>query len=138
MRDLNPSDIDRMISVRGMVTRSTPIIPELAQARFQCAACHNKLELQYIDNGRITEPGHCSNCTSAGTMVLVHNLSKFTNKQQLRMQARIGKAHAPAAGRPAAPASSRPSARRPRARSPAFLPVASLPSHCTLEPPLSS
>lgn len=60
--------------------------PSPSQARFQCAACQHKLELQYIDNGRITEPAHCSNCSSAGTMTLVHNASKFTNKQQLRMQ----------------------------------------------------
>lgn len=33
MRDLNPSDIDQMICVRGMITRATPIIPELSQAR---------------------------------------------------------------------------------------------------------
>lgn len=33
MRDLNPSDIDQMICVRGMITRATAIIPELAQAR---------------------------------------------------------------------------------------------------------
>ena len=32
MRDLNPSDIDKMVCVRGMVTRCTPIIPDLKLA----------------------------------------------------------------------------------------------------------
>ena len=33
MRDLNPSDVDQLVCVRGMVTRVTPIIPDLKQAR---------------------------------------------------------------------------------------------------------
>lgn len=29
IRDLNPEDIDTLVSVQGMVTRTSPVIPEL-------------------------------------------------------------------------------------------------------------
>ena len=39
MRELNPTDIDQLVSVRGMVIRSTSIIPDLRQAFFKCSNC---------------------------------------------------------------------------------------------------
>ena len=86
MRDLNPSDIDQMVCIRGMVTRTSSIIPDLKQAFFRCTACGFAPDLQYVDRGRVVEPSHCSSCQSQGTTALVHNLCKFANKQQLRMQ----------------------------------------------------
>jgi DNA replication licensing factor MCM4 len=29
IRDLNPEDIDMLVSVQGMVTRASPVIPDL-------------------------------------------------------------------------------------------------------------
>ena len=42
MRDLNPSDIDQLVSIQGMVTRTSTIIPDLKTAFFQCHACHHR------------------------------------------------------------------------------------------------
>ena len=36
MRDINPSDIDTMVSIKGMVTRTSGIIPEMIGAVFSC------------------------------------------------------------------------------------------------------
>jgi DNA replication licensing factor MCM4 len=36
MRDLNPSDIESLISIKGMVTRTSGIIPEMIEACFIC------------------------------------------------------------------------------------------------------
>ncbi len=88
MRELNPGDIDTMVCIRGMVTRTSGIIPDLKQAVFRCAACGAQPEPSYVENGRVSEPSHCAtgSCRGAGTMGLVHNLCAFANKQQLKMQ----------------------------------------------------
>lgn len=88
MRDLNPADIDQMICVRGMVTRTTGIIPDLKQAVFRCAAplCGYTPDPTFVDRGRVTEPARCAKCQAAGTMTLIHNMCSFANKQQIRMQ----------------------------------------------------
>ena len=36
MRDLSPTDIDRLVCLRGMIIRTSHIIPDLKQAFFQC------------------------------------------------------------------------------------------------------
>jgi len=88
MRDLNPGDIDQMVCVRGMVTRTSGIIPDLKQAVFKCAApqCGFTAEPVFVDRGRVTEPARCPKCTAGGTMTLIHNLCSFANKQQIKMQ----------------------------------------------------
>ena len=88
MRDLNPGDIDQMVCVRGMVTRTSGIIPDLKQAVFRCgsAGCGHVPAAVFVDRGRVTEPASCPKCSAAGTLSLVHNLCAFANKQQLKMQ----------------------------------------------------
>ncbi len=45
MRDLDPSNIDQLVSIRGMVIRSTHVVPDLKQVRWglsctmYCAVC---------------------------------------------------------------------------------------------------
>lgn len=39
IRDLDPSDIDKLICVEGMVTRTSNVIPDLRVAAFRCAKC---------------------------------------------------------------------------------------------------
>ena len=52
MRDLNPSDIDKMVAIRGMVTRCTSIIPDLKMAFFKCLVCGEAPELTFVDRGQ--------------------------------------------------------------------------------------
>ena len=87
MRDLNPSDIDKMVCVRGMVTRCTTIIPDLKLAYFKCLMCGFAPEYIQVDRGRVNEPPlKCTECGKPGTMTLIHNLCKFKNKQTVKMQ----------------------------------------------------
>ncbi|XP_050262492.1 DNA replication licensing factor MCM4-like [Quercus robur] len=39
MRNLNPSDVERMVSLKGMIIRSSSIIPEIREAIFRCLVC---------------------------------------------------------------------------------------------------
>lgn len=87
MRDLNPGDTDKLVSIKGMVIRSTPIVPDMTIAFFRCHVCQHTVQVE-IDRGRIEEPDRCPRdvCGSKGTMVLVHNRSEFTDKQVVRLQ----------------------------------------------------
>jgi len=88
MRDLNPTDIDTMVSVRGMATRVSGIIPDLKTAFFKCLVCGHNPEPQHVDRGRIQEPVQCARpqCAAKFCMQLVHNRCTFSNRQQVKMQ----------------------------------------------------
>ena len=41
MRDLNPENIDQLVSLKGLVIRCSPVIPDIKQAFFRCFLCSN-------------------------------------------------------------------------------------------------
>ncbi|KAM9199393.1 DNA replication licensing factor MCM4 isoform 2-T2 [Mergus octosetaceus] len=55
MRSLNPEDIDQLITISGMVIRSSQLIPEMQEAFFKCQVCAFTTRVE-IDRGRIAEP----------------------------------------------------------------------------------
>jgi len=87
MRDLNPSDIDKIVSIRGLVIRATPIIPDMKKAFFRCDACAHTVVVE-IDRGQIAEPVKCPRevCNLTGSMSLIHNRSEFADRQSVRLQ----------------------------------------------------
>ncbi|KAJ1980805.1 MCM DNA helicase complex subunit [Dimargaris verticillata] len=87
MRELNPGDMDKLVSIKGLLIRSSAVIPDMKQAFFRCSNCDFAL-LAAIDRGRISEPTKCPRemCHSNGTMQLVHNRSQFADKQVCRLQ----------------------------------------------------
>ncbi|KAJ3113694.1 hypothetical protein HDU96_003059 [Phlyctochytrium bullatum] len=87
MRDLDPADIDQLISIKGLMIRCSPIIPDLKQAFFRCSVCDQTATAD-IDRGRIIEPTVCprDECKSKNTMALIHNRCAFADKQICKMQ----------------------------------------------------
>eukprot|EP00656_Telonema_subtile_P033974 TRINITY_DN38123_c0_g1_i2.p1 TRINITY_DN38123_c0_g1~~TRINITY_DN38123_c0_g1_i2.p1 ORF type:complete len:676 (+),score=134.55 TRINITY_DN38123_c0_g1_i2:431-2458(+) len=85
MRDLDPSDIDRLVCIRGMITRSTAVIPDMKTAYYKCSVCSHGTEAEVRD-GRVKEPAHCPNCSKAHTMAIYHNRSTFSDKQLVKLQ----------------------------------------------------
>lgn len=85
MRELNPEDIDSLVSIKGMVIRCGAIIPEMRTAFFKCLVCENTSEVA-IEEGEINEPTTCSNCQSRYTMQLIHNRGTYADKQLVRIQ----------------------------------------------------
>lgn len=61
MRELDPIDIDTLISIKGMIIRCSSVIPDLTTGYFRCINCKQGKE-EAIDRGRINEPIECSNC----------------------------------------------------------------------------
>ncbi|KAL4161098.1 hypothetical protein PRNP1_001654 [Phytophthora ramorum] len=85
MRHLNPSDIDQLVCLKGMVTRCSGVLPDLKEAFFRCAMCHATTQVA-LDRGRIEEPTSCSRCSSRMSMEMIHNRCAFTDKQMIKMQ----------------------------------------------------
>lgn len=87
LRDLNPGDMDKMVSVKGLVIRTTPVIPDMKDAFFRCSVCHHTVKVD-IDRGKIAEPTRCPReiCNSANSMQIVHNRSGFADKQVIKLQ----------------------------------------------------
>ncbi|KAI1335633.1 cell division control protein 54 [Xylariaceae sp. FL0016] len=87
LRDLNPSDMDKLICVKGLVIRTTPVIPDMRQAFFRCNICSHSL-LVGLDRGKIREPTECPRpmCNSKNSMQIVHNRCEFEDKQVIKLQ----------------------------------------------------
>ena len=85
MRDLDPKNIDQLLSIKGMVIRCSPIIPDLKMAFFRCFVCQYDKDIM-INMGRIDEPTKCDNCNVIGCMELIHNRCAYTDKQLIRLQ----------------------------------------------------
>ncbi|PAA60677.1 hypothetical protein BOX15_Mlig033998g9 [Macrostomum lignano] len=85
LRALDPEDIDQLVTVRGMVTRLSPIIPEMRVGLFTCSLCDQQAQ-SVLDRGRIVEPVLCPTCQGRNSFDLVHNRSKFTDKQRVKLQ----------------------------------------------------
>lgn len=87
LRDLNPGDIDKLVSVKGLVLRSTPIIPDMKAAFFRCTVCSH-IQIVDIDRGMVAEPTLCPRqaCRSRESMQLIHNRCEYADKQVIKLQ----------------------------------------------------
>ncbi|KAK4959609.1 MCM DNA helicase complex subunit, partial [Elasticomyces elasticus] len=87
LRELNPGDMDKLVSVKGLVIRTTPVIPDMKDAFFRCSVCHHTVKVD-IDRGKIAEPTKCPRpvCESSNSMQIVHNRSGFSDKQVIKLQ----------------------------------------------------
>ena len=85
LRCLDPVDMDSLVSVKGMIVRCSPIIPDLKVAHFSCVICGHIVHAA-IDRGRISEPTRCPQCTTTGSYQIVHNRGTYADKQLVRLQ----------------------------------------------------
>ena len=88
--DLMPDsflDTDKLVCIKGLVIRATPVIPDMKVAFFRCLTCNHTVQVE-IDRGKIDEPAACPRdiCASVGTMSLVHNRCEFADRQVIRLQ----------------------------------------------------
>ncbi|KAG9299066.1 hypothetical protein G9A89_020379 [Geosiphon pyriformis] len=87
MRDLNPSDIDQLVSIKGLLIRTSPVIPDMRTAFFRCYICGYQISRD-VTRGKLDEPTRCLNlrCNSVNTMELIHNRCTFSDRQVCRLQ----------------------------------------------------
>eukprot|EP01018_Ginkgo_biloba_P023737 Gb_23970 [translate_table: standard] len=87
LRDLATAEIGKLVSVSGVVTRTSEVRPELLQGTFKCLDCGGvikNVEQQF----KYTQPIICVNATCANRerWALLRQESKFTDWQRVRMQ----------------------------------------------------
>lgn len=75
------------MSIKGLVIRTSPIIPDMREAFFKCHVCNHTVKVD-IDRGRIAEPTECPRpvCKSPNSMQIVHNRCDFMDKQVIKLQ----------------------------------------------------
>jgi DNA replication licensing factor MCM4 len=79
------SDIDQLVTIAGMVIRTSGIVPEMREAYFRCAVCGAPAAAE-LSRGRVPEPAHCAHCSTAHAFQLVHNRCHFSDKQLVKLQ----------------------------------------------------
>ncbi|KAK6154795.1 hypothetical protein DH2020_009043 [Rehmannia glutinosa] len=87
LRELTTAEIGKLVSVSGVVTRTSEVRPELLQGSFKCLECGNvikNVEQQF----KYTEPIICMNatCQNRTNWALLRQESKFTDWQRVRVQ----------------------------------------------------
>ncbi|KAJ6795651.1 DNA replication licensing factor MCM6 [Iris pallida] len=87
LRELATSEIGKLTSVMGVVTRTSEVRPELLQGTFKCLECGSivkNVDQQY----KYSEPIICMNatCSNRSKWALLRQESKFTDWQRVRMQ----------------------------------------------------
>lgn len=85
MRELNPEDIDQLITISGMVIRTSNLMPEMREAFFKCIVCNFSTVVE-LERGRISEPTLCSHCNTNHCFQLIHNRSQFADRQMVKLQ----------------------------------------------------
>jgi DNA replication licensing factor MCM4 len=87
MRDVGPLDVGHLVAVRGIVIRTSELIPEMIIAHFKCSSinCAN-IKIVRLKNGIIEEPTDCDKCRQKMTFSIVHNLCQFGDKQIVKIQ----------------------------------------------------
>lgn len=58
IRELDPTHIDKLVQMKGIIIRTSDVKPEMKEACFRCARC-GKEEYKFIERGKITEPDIC-------------------------------------------------------------------------------
>lgn len=79
--------MDRLICIKGLVIRTTPVIPDMRDAFFRCNVCNHSVNVG-LDRGKIREPTECPRriCESKNSMQIVHNRCLFEDKQVVKLQ----------------------------------------------------
>ncbi|CEO96340.1 DNA replication licensing factor MCM4 [Plasmodiophora brassicae] len=85
LRSLDPIDLDKIVSIRGMVIRVGPIVPDMTVAFFRCSVCHADTKVN-VDRGQIQQPPRCGSCQTRNSLAPIHNRCEFADKQLIRVQ----------------------------------------------------
>jgi len=79
--------MDKLVCIKGLVIRTTPVIPDMKDAFFKCNVCGHSVTVQ-LDRGKIREPTECprARCGSKNSMQIIHNRCSFEDKQIIKLQ----------------------------------------------------
>merc|ERR1719426_630031 len=87
MRSMNPSDIEHLISLKGIVIRCSDLMPDMMKALFRCSVedCKHEVEV-HLNHWNIEEPKKCEGCGASHSFEIIHNDCTFADRQILKLQ----------------------------------------------------
>ena len=87
MRDVGPGDVGHLVAAKGIVIRTSDLVPEMLIAHFKCSSLNcNNFKVVRLKNGVIEEPTSCDRCHQKMTFQIVHNLCQYGDKQIVKLQ----------------------------------------------------
>ncbi|MGD0690609.1 MAG: minichromosome maintenance protein MCM [Candidatus Bathyarchaeia archaeon] len=86
LRKIGSENIGRLLSIDGIIVRSTSVKPLLLKAAFQCRKCN---AMSYVEQAGtlMRGPGVCAHCRSK-IFEFMEKMSTFMNSQEIRIQER--------------------------------------------------
>ncbi|KAI5176272.1 DNA replication licensing factor MCM4, partial [Pancytospora epiphaga] len=84
IRSMDPSHIDRIVHITGMVIRVSAVIPEVSRALFRCAKCSREVFVDSV-KGMISEPKACE-CGARLAFEVCHGSGEYVDTQVLKVQ----------------------------------------------------
>lgn len=87
LRDIRGSDVGRLVSITGTVTRTTDVKPELIAGTFVCNECGSTVK-EVNQQFQFTKPTRCSNLECHNRTKFSFNMkeSQFADWQRIKMQ----------------------------------------------------
>jgi len=87
MRELDPIDLDKLVTIKGMIVRVSNIMPDMRVAFYCCQSCGHTMTVE-SNRGYIAEPTVCprDGCGARDAITIVHNRCLFSDKQQIKIQ----------------------------------------------------
>jgi len=87
MRNMNPCDIEHLISLKGIVIRCSDLMPDMMKALFRCSVedCKHEVEV-HLNHWNIEEPKKCEGCGASHSFEIIHNDCTFSDRQILKLQ----------------------------------------------------
>jgi replicative DNA helicase Mcm len=87
IRELRSANINKFISVSGLIRKATEVRPKIINAAFKCQRCDH-ITMIPQGEGKFVEPFECENdvCGRKGPFKIVPEESEFIDAQKLRVQ----------------------------------------------------
>lgn len=94
IRSLRQIHLNNLITVGGVVSGITPILPQLYMVKFDCTKCGFILGPFYQNQEKEVNPGTCPECQSQGPFAINQEQTIYKNYQRLVLQEAPGKVSA--------------------------------------------
>ena len=85
IRDIRAEHVNRLVSVRGIVRKSTGVKPKVEETAFECQRCGTITRIMQADNS-FQEPHQCGGCERQGPFRINFDQSTFIDAQKVRIQ----------------------------------------------------
>lgn len=86
IRNLRLSNVNKLVRVRGVVTRRTSVYPQLTDVVYRCQTCQHRLGPYPCTNGDLQAPKMCPTCQAKTTFTVDLDRSSRRNYQRMTVQ----------------------------------------------------